>query len=1049
MDYNEIELLRNIQKDVHYIAYGDGNGDGFGDGNGDGSNAGSGNGTAKGGFLQKIGRINSALDHTKYLLKGMYNDVKYMVEPWAAVDNAASKYAKTIAMTEAGMKRLRKTTIDNVVSAKIGINYNVSPEDLIEFQSKYNQIVGRALRIDNTQQESLAAMHAVMDGREIELAAAFENFGVSLNGVADHAGKMFADASKQGLSFEKYSDNVAKNIKIAQNYTFKNGLKGLESMAKKATAIKLDMGQVANFAEKVSNIEGAIDVASKLQVLGGSFASIADPLGMLNEGLMDMEGLTDRVINMVGGMGAFNKQTGEVEVSAFNKQRIKAAAQAMGMDYSQLMESVNAGAKREEIKRQISASSNAVGLNNDMKELLKNSATFNEEGKAGVSINGVFKTLDQLSDNDYEDLVKETQDQAADIKDIAKTLRSFKDMEEGTRKQYRAAKAQIAEHTGLGDGVKNLVKLAGRQTWLLGLIATGSIIKGFLGIFSKGAQLFGGWGHFLKGGSFMKGMNNAVGSAANRISGAAGRFGTSVGKAAFVERLGSVGLQANEKLFNVGSKLATKNGLIGNAGTKIAEKAIAREAIVSTATKQATGKAAAQLTSQEMAKTAGAKILANGAKGLGVGLAFGLAGTGLDLWKDNLVRKGKIKEGGFAHGAMTIGSSALQGAGWGSALGVPGMIAGALIGATVGAVKLVKQKRERIVDAQLEKKGIQRQGKYNARKLKLIDEGLQTGELSNRMRKKLIARGDIAIVEEIEKKKEENKEKRRKNRNELLSSIFGGKGGNIAKGTFTVAQAFFNGEAFNTNIKRNGTYSDEQNKEIDQAIMTGKMSRDLRKLLEENEETEILKAIEDRKKMDKNGLKEKIDKNKFGVAHFEVGVGHFGVKTEKFDEKSEKDRSKIKSILGSVTDFNKFKIGPAALFNGFEKAVIHKLFGDLNGSKKKGNDGISNVKGVPENGFNPEIKTLGKTKQNEASELQNNKNLREKSNNFATNGKIDINITGTIKLEGANGKKVEITKELLGNKSFIEEISKLISEKIGAHKVGSLRQDNNVLGRTV
>jgi hypothetical protein len=226
-------------------------------------------------IVNLINNINAALEYTKSNLKGIYGHVQHMIEPWAKADEAASKYAKTIAMTADGMRKLRKTAIENAVSQKIGIYYNVSTDELLKIQNDYAKAVGRGIRVDDTQQENLAAMHAVMNGKEIELAAAFENFGVSLNGVADHAGKMFADASKNGLSFEKYSDNVAKNIKIAQNYTFKNGLKGLESMAKKATAIKLDMGQVASFAEKVSTIEGAIDVASKLQVLGGSFAGIA------------------------------------------------------------------------------------------------------------------------------------------------------------------------------------------------------------------------------------------------------------------------------------------------------------------------------------------------------------------------------------------------------------------------------------------------------------------------------------------------------------------------------------------------------------------------------------------------------------------------------------------------------------------------------------------------------------------------------------------------------------------------------------------------------
>ena len=317
----------------------DGSLDGSG---GTGAVGGSGTGGAVGGSTSKFGKLmefadgfERSINRTLTSFKLMYVELNHILEPWSKADKAASKYAKTLAMTEQGMKNLRKSTIDNVVNSKIGINYNISTDELIEAQQKYVQSVGRSLKIDNTQQETLAAMTAVMGDRSNELAAAFENFGVNLNSVGDHAFKMFTEASKSGLSFEKYSDNVAKNIKIAQNYTFKNGLRGLESMAKKATALKLDMGQVASFADKVSTIEGSIDVASKLQVLGGQFAAIADPMAMLSDGLMDMEGLTDRIIKMVGGLGNFNKKTGEVEVSAFNKQRIKAAAQAMGMDYSQ------------------------------------------------------------------------------------------------------------------------------------------------------------------------------------------------------------------------------------------------------------------------------------------------------------------------------------------------------------------------------------------------------------------------------------------------------------------------------------------------------------------------------------------------------------------------------------------------------------------------------------------------------------------------------------------------------------------------------------------
>lgn len=1076
-------------------------------------------------FVNLINNINHALSATKSNLVGIYSELNKMIDPWAKVDDAASKYAKTIAMTEEGMKRLRKTTIDNVVNAKIGINYNVSPDELIKYQQKYVQSIGRALRIDNTQQESLAAMHAVMDGRENELAAAFENFGVSLNGVADHAGKMFADASKTGLSFEKYSDNVAKNIKIAQNYTFKNGLKGLESMAKKATAIKLDMGQVASFADKVSTIEGAIDVASKLQVLGGSFAGIADPLGMLNEGLMDMEGLTDRVIKMIGGMGAFNRQTGEVEVSAFNKQRIKAAAQAMGMDYSQLMESVNASAKREEITRQISASANATGLDDKMKELIKNSATF-ENGKAGVSINGEFKTLDDLTNEDYKDLVKETQDQAADIKDIAKTLRSVYDVEKGAEKQYKANKAQITERRGDGDRMKKLVDLVGHSNRLLKIIAYSSFTKSIFQIGTNVINQVGGLKNIFSG----KRWRGDKSIFANRIGGA-GRFGNGIGSNARMygtygnkigqmfkgTKFGNFMRRGGARMYKVGAKMdaveakvlggirgkaseisGKVTGKFGNKigqkfgsrslyelggrfgansitnvsklGTKLSEKGFTK---VGTALTEHASKQAVEHGMKNVAKMGGKKIAAKTATKIGTKMAAGVAKGGVlgivgaagNIATDMLVDSGKVKKGGAAHTAMKVGSTALEGAALGATIGsvFPGIgtaigtAVGAIGGAVVGAFKMAKIKREKRVDDKLERMGIERKGNYGARSYKLINRAFETGEISNRMRRKLEKKGDYDMLEAIDKKKKEKDEKKRKDRNERLAAIFGGRGGNIAKGTFTVTNAYFNGDAFGgTNIERKGEYSDEENKAIDEALKSGKISEELKQKLSESGDEEILKAIKNRKENPTEGNGIIAQKNKFGVANFEIGVANFSKLGSIRDAKREKRKENIQKMkVGMKAGFGASELmaglltfNPIAIFGGIKKIKSSKKKREeLKAAKESG---ISNIKGFPEEGFSSELVGLKKSAELFGQKKGDEINQQQSENKNSLNGgKIDLNISGTIKLEGANGKQVDITKDLLKDSNFIREITKLITQRIGENQVGSNRQDNNNMARTI
>ncbi len=51
-------------------------------------------------------------------------------------------------------------------------------------------------------------IHAEGYLRKEDIRKELENFGVSIDKTGDHMGKMFADASKSGISFQKYSDNV-------------------------------------------------------------------------------------------------------------------------------------------------------------------------------------------------------------------------------------------------------------------------------------------------------------------------------------------------------------------------------------------------------------------------------------------------------------------------------------------------------------------------------------------------------------------------------------------------------------------------------------------------------------------------------------------------------------------------------------------------------------------------------------------------------------------------------------------------------------------------
>ena len=477
---------------------------------------------------ENFNRYIKGIDTISNSIKQIGVGINSLIAPWAKIDQAAANYAKSIGASVQGMKYMRDATLRNVTQNRIGINLGYSADELIKIQEGYLKSVGRNILVSNQGQENLAAMSRVMgENQATEMAMRLENFGVSISEAGKMSARMFNDASKAGLSMEKYSKNFTQNLAIAQNFTFRNGLRGLESMAKKATEMRIDMQQISNFAEKVSTIEGSMDVASKLQVLGGSFSALADPLGMLNEGLNDMEGLNDRFISMIKGMGSV--VNGEVQVSSYNKRRIKAAAEAMGMNYTQVMEQVNNSTRREEIERQIRMAGNP-NIDENLAELIKNAGVI-ENGKAGVrNSNGDFVELKDVTVKMANELIAQTRSEADNIVDIATNLRGIKDIMEGFSKQKDSVQARM--FGWLGESVKGVVAALGTLNGLLGAMVLGKTLwgafRGGMGIWDNISSIFGKGGRVGIGGGISGGSGGGTGgtSGGGRFLGGLAKRGT-------------------------------------------------------------------------------------------------------------------------------------------------------------------------------------------------------------------------------------------------------------------------------------------------------------------------------------------------------------------------------------------------------------------------------------------------------------------------------------------------------------------------------------------
>ena len=441
---------------------------------------------------------------------------------WRKVDQSSANFARNIGVGSKTLNALRTNTIQSFTKRGIGLNYGISMEDFVSVQENYSKTQGRNISLSNEDMEVGAAMSRIMGSKGGEFAAALENFGLSYTEAGKRAGKMFSDASKYGLSFEKYSENFLSNIKMAQNYTFRDGLKGLERMAKESTAIKLNMQNIASFADKVGTLQGAVETSASLQVLGGPFAQFSDPLRLLSDSLTNVEGLMDTFKRMTGNIGKFNSQTGQVEITAMMRQQLKAATQAMGMNYNEVMDSVQAQGRRNFIKDKVKSS-----FSDEEKEFIMNTATvtggvpqltyFNDKGER------ITKDVNKLSSEEIKYARAQNQSDSDNIKSIAKSVMSFDERAKGVKETAEAIKAEfIDKGMKIANGFLsksaeylNVIKIA-----VLG-IAAGKAIGGGASIVKGFAETIKGFSNFLNAGNIAK--------TATSVTGVGDRFASTFG----------------------------------------------------------------------------------------------------------------------------------------------------------------------------------------------------------------------------------------------------------------------------------------------------------------------------------------------------------------------------------------------------------------------------------------------------------------------------------------------------------------------------------------
>ena len=340
----------------------------------------------------------------------------------------------------------------NITSAQdAAIALGTTIQDLAEIQANYSDELGRAVLLS---EKGLNNINEIAKGTGIgaegaaKMTAEFNAQGLSTQKTADLIEQVMNDASSMGLNASKTIKNIQGNIKLLNRYNFKGGVKGLAKMAETVTKLGISMETVAPMADKLFNIEGAVEMSAQLQVLGGKWSQLADPFKLMYEARNDMDALV-KSIGEAAAQSASLDENGNIRLASVEMARLRQVAETTGISYDELTEAAKRAGKASIIKTKISM----TGLNSEEQEFLANVSEF-EDGRAFIMVKGEKKFLDKL-DTNTKSLIETKKDEQKTLKERAEAAMSFDDQIKSITDQFKQYLLPMAKELADGFG-KNL-----------------------------------------------------------------------------------------------------------------------------------------------------------------------------------------------------------------------------------------------------------------------------------------------------------------------------------------------------------------------------------------------------------------------------------------------------------------------------------------------------------------------------------------------------------------------------------------------------------------
>lgn len=277
---------------------------------------------------------------------------------------------------EAGMTgTLSRSFREEIMAAspeaiKLGISFEELSDSVTETVAQSGKF--KLLSKDTIAEMALASKFT-RDMKEFAgMAKDFERVGYGVLDMSKMIERMGLNSLTLGLNARETTAGIDKYLEKLNQYGFRNGVEGLNRMVQRSIEFRMNMENVFNLAEKVWDPDGALEIVANLQMIGGAYGDLNDPIRMMYMATNDVEGLQTAIIGAARSLVTYNAEQGRFEVTGANLRRAKEMAELFGMSMEELTSTGIAGMERLQASTDLALA--GLVMEDDEKEFITNLA---------------------------------------------------------------------------------------------------------------------------------------------------------------------------------------------------------------------------------------------------------------------------------------------------------------------------------------------------------------------------------------------------------------------------------------------------------------------------------------------------------------------------------------------------------------------------------------------------------------------------------------------------------------------------------------------------